>query len=191
MRRTKRYANHPLGNKSTQTIPNRKSTWRGRNAPYRRNDNINVNEEERETDSQREQQKLRGLWNTEVQCSIHKSSPIIPILSRINSIPYTGIYFFKIHANIVRLSTSRPSDLFPVVLPVITLKALLPASVLATWPAPLNHVDVITLITLSERYKLWNSSLWSLLHSREGEQCEHEGNLGRIVEDRQHQEKQF
>jgi hypothetical protein len=48
---------------------------------------------------------LLGLWNPEVQCRIQKGPPIIPILSRINSIPRIDTYFFKIHSNIVLSST--------------------------------------------------------------------------------------
>ena len=36
---------------------------------------------------------LNGLCNPEVQCRIHKGSPEIPILSRINSIPRIYILF--------------------------------------------------------------------------------------------------
>jgi hypothetical protein len=42
-----------------------------------------------------------GLWNPEVQSRIHKGSPVIPILSRINSISGIDIYFIKVHSNIV------------------------------------------------------------------------------------------
>ena len=35
---------------------------------------------------------LHGLWNTEVQFHLHKESRIIPILSRINSIPRIDTY---------------------------------------------------------------------------------------------------
>ena len=38
--------------------------------------------------------KLRGLWAPEVQCRIHKGSPIIPILSRINPITRIDSYLF-------------------------------------------------------------------------------------------------
>ena len=62
------------------------------------------------------------------------------------------------------LSLCLSKGLFPVGLPVKILKALLPSSILATWLAPLNLLDLITLTILGERYKLLRSS-WSLLHS--------------------------
>ena len=88
-----------------------------------------------------------------VQCRIHNGSPIIPILSRINPIPRIDTYLFKVHSNIVL--PSAPIDLpkgpFPVDLPVKILKALLPSSILATCPAHLNLLDLITL-TIINRY---------------------------------------
>ena len=44
---------------------------------------------------------------TKVQCRIHKGSPIIPILSRINPIPRTDTYLFKVHSNIFLPPTPR------------------------------------------------------------------------------------
>ena len=44
---------------------------------------------------------LRALWNPEVQCRIHKGSPIIPIQSWINPIPRIDTHFFNIHSNIL------------------------------------------------------------------------------------------
>ena len=64
-------------------------------------------------------------------------------------------YLFKVHSNIVfHLRLGLPKGLFPVGLPVNILKALLPSSILATCPAHLNLLDLITLTILGERYKL-------------------------------------
>ena len=84
--------------------------------------------------------KIRGIpWsnfmacNPEFQYRIHKGSLVIPILSPINPIPHIDIYFFKIHSNIVLPSMPGISrSLFPVGLPVKTLKALLHSSILAS-----------------------------------------------------------
>ena len=61
----------------------------------------------------------------------------------------TDAYLFKVHSNIV-----LPKRLFPVDLPVKILKAFLPYSILATYPAHLNLLGLITLTILGERYKL-------------------------------------
>ena len=50
-----------------------------------------------------------GLWNPEVQCRIHKSSLIIPIVGRINRVPRIDTYFFMIHSNIVLPPPPSPS----------------------------------------------------------------------------------
>jgi hypothetical protein len=42
---------------------------------------------------------LHGLWKPVVQFRIHTGSPIIPILSRIKSIPRIDTYLFKVHSN--------------------------------------------------------------------------------------------
>ena len=83
---------------------------------------------------------------------IQKGYPIIPILSRVNEIPHINTYFFKVHSNIVLSSTPRglPKILFPVDLPVKVLQALLLSSIMATWPAHLNLLDLITLTILGE-----------------------------------------
>ena len=71
--------------------------------------------------------------NPAVQCHIHKGSLIIPILSWINPIPRIDTYLFEVHFT------------------VKILKALLPSSIVATFPAHLNLLDLITLTILGER----------------------------------------
>ena len=63
------------------------------------------------------------------------------------------------------LALGLPKSLFPAGASVEILKAFLPSSTLATWPAHLCLLDLITLNILGERYKLLNSSLWRFLHS--------------------------
>ena len=73
----------------------------------------------------------------------------------INPITRIDTYLFKVHSNIVSLlRQGLPKGFFSVGLPVKILKALLPSSILATCPAHLNLLDLITLTILGERYKL-------------------------------------
>ena len=48
------------------------------------------------------------LMKPKVECRIHKGSPIIPILSRINPIPRIDTHLFKVHSNTLLPSTPRP-----------------------------------------------------------------------------------
>ena len=63
------------------------------------------------------------------------------------------------------LCLGLPKRLFPESLSVKILKPLLHYNIMATWPAHLSLLDLIILTILRERYKLWSSSLWSLLES--------------------------
>ena len=64
-----------------------------------------------------------------------------------------SLWYILILSSHLRLGL--PKGLFPVSLTVKILKALLLSSILPTWPADLNRLELITLAILGERtYKL-------------------------------------
>jgi hypothetical protein len=95
------------------------------------------------------------LWNPKFQYRIHKSSPLIPILSHINPIHTIPSYKPKI---ILILSThlrlDLRSDLFPSGFPTNILYAFIFYLIRATCPSQLILHYLIILIILGEEYKL-------------------------------------
>jgi hypothetical protein len=77
------------------------------------------------------------LWNPKVHYHVHKSSPLVPILSQIDPVHTTSSYRSKIHFNIVRPPTSWSSSFLTKI-----LYAFLFFSIRATCPVQLFNTSV-------------------------------------------------
>jgi len=104
------------------------------------------------------------LQNPKVHYFIHKSIPLVHIISHMIPVPTFQPSLPKINSNITsHLCLGLASGLFPSDSPEKILYAFLISPMYATCPAHLSFLDLITLIILGELYMLQSSSLCSLL----------------------------
>jgi hypothetical protein len=94
------------------------------------------------------------LWNPKVNYQVHKSPPMVPILSQINPVHSTqssiSLRFILILSFHLRLGL--PSGLFPSGFPTKILYVFLSYPMQAKCPAHLILLDLIFLITLDQPY---------------------------------------
>jgi hypothetical protein len=99
-----------------------------------------------------------NLWNLQVHYRVHKSPPLVPILSQINLVHTTSHCVSKIQFAILILSSllrlGLPSGLFHSKFSTKTLYAFPFSLMHATCPVYLIRLNFIILIICGEKYKL-------------------------------------
>jgi hypothetical protein len=104
------------------------------------------------------------LWNPKVHCHVHKSPPLVSILSQIDPVHTTPSNLRYIFILSTHLCLGLPSVLFPSGFPT-NIPYMHFSPIRATCPTRLIFHNLIILIIFGEEYKLWSSSWCSSLQS--------------------------
>jgi len=106
------------------------------------------------------QEITRVLWNPKVHYRVHLS---ISWARCIESIHFHQISLRSVQILSSQIRTDLPRDQFPSCFPYTILHGFLIPSMHSICLAHLNLLDLMTMIIFGEAYKLWSSSIRSLL----------------------------